>query len=85
MAIIRPGMSTKSRDHLYGHSVRWSAEEAARARKEADRLACRAWTQRMLAFKGPAQPSPTIADALNAGMNYRARHYSQAGGQNVHS
>jgi hypothetical protein len=34
------------------------SERAAEARKEADKLACDAWTRRMLAFKGPAQPSP---------------------------
>ena len=37
------------------------------ARKEADRLACVAWNQRMLGFQGPAQPSPALGDALNAG------------------
>ena len=54
-----------SREHLW-LSVRHSAERAAEARKEADRLACVAWTQRMLGFKGPAQPSPSLGDALNA-------------------
>lgn len=43
------------------------AERAKEARKEADRLACDAWNKRMLGFRGPAQPSPTLADALNAG------------------
>jgi len=43
---------------------------AAEARKEADRLACGAWNQRMLCFQGPAQPSPTLGDALNAGYLY---------------
>jgi hypothetical protein len=38
---------------------------AAEARKEADRLACVAWNQRMLGFKGPAQPSPGLGDALS--------------------
>ena len=47
-----------------------AAERAAEARQEADRLACEAWTKRMLAFKGPAQPSPTLGDALNAGYLY---------------
>jgi hypothetical protein len=60
-------MGTKSRDKLYGTSVRMAAERAAEARREADKLACEAWTKRMLAFKGPAQPSPTLGDALNAG------------------
>jgi hypothetical protein len=59
-------MGTKSRESIYGSSVRHSAERAAEARKEADRLACIAWNQRMLGFKGPAQPSPSLGDALNA-------------------
>ena len=63
-------MGTKSRESIYGSSVRHSAERAAEARKEADRLACVAWNQRMLGFKGPAQPSPSLGDALNAGYAY---------------
>jgi hypothetical protein len=53
-------MGTKSRETIYGASVRASAERAAEARKEADRLACKAWNQRMLGFQGPAQPSPAL-------------------------
>jgi hypothetical protein len=60
-------MGTKSRDRLYVSSVRAAAERAAEARKEADKLTCDAWNKRMLAFKSPAQPSPTLGDALNAG------------------
>ena len=63
-------MGTKSRETLYGSSIRASAERAAAARKEADRLACEAWNARMLGYKGPAQPSPTLGDALNAGFIY---------------
>jgi hypothetical protein len=63
-------MGTKSRESLYGFSVRHAAEQAAEARKVADRLACEAWTKRMLGFQGPAQPSPTLGDALNAGCLY---------------
>lgn len=63
-------MITKSRHYLYGASVRASAERAREARKQADKLACVAWNQRMLGFKGPAQPSPTLGDALNAGYGY---------------
>jgi hypothetical protein len=63
-------MGSKSRESIYGSSVRHSAERAAEARKEADRLACIAWNQRMLGFKGPAQPSPSLGDALNAGYLY---------------
>lgn len=29
-----------------------------------------AWTMRMLGYKGPTQPSPTIGDALNSGYGY---------------
>ena len=58
-------MGNKSRERIYGGSVRAAAERAAAAaRKEADRLACEAGT------KGPAQPSPTLGDALNAGYCY---------------
>jgi len=60
-------MGTKSRESIYGASIRASAERAKEARKEADRLACVAWNQRMLGFKGPARPSPALGDALNAG------------------
>ena len=63
-------MTTKSRQYLYGASVRAAAERAKEARKVADRLACEAWTKRMLGFRGPAQPSPTLGDALNAGYGY---------------
>jgi hypothetical protein len=63
-------MSTKSRESIYGASIRASAERAKGARKQADRLACKAWNQRMLGYKGPAQPSPSLGDALNAGSLY---------------
>src|ERR1700744_206059 len=63
-------MGTKSRESIYGASVRAAAERARDARKEAGRLACEAWNQRMLGFQGPAQPSPTLGDALNAGYRY---------------
>jgi hypothetical protein len=63
-------MGTKSREHLFGSSIAASAARAKGARKEADRLACEAWNQRMLGYKGPAQPSPALGDALNAGYRY---------------
>jgi hypothetical protein len=63
-------MGTKSRETIHGSSVRAAAEEARAARKEADRLACQAWNKRMLGLQGPAQPSPTIGDALNGGYGY---------------
>ena len=63
-------MGTKSRESIYGASVRAAVKKASHVRKDADRLACEAWNKRMLAFKGPAQPSPTLGDALNAGPGY---------------
>jgi hypothetical protein len=63
-------MGTTSRETIYGSSVRAAAEQARVARKEADRLACQARNKRMLGLQGPAQPSPTIGDALNAGYGY---------------
>ena len=65
-------MGTKSRETIYGASVRAAAERAREARKQADRLACEAWNKRMLAFKGPAQPSPVLGEALNAGYLLRS-------------
>jgi hypothetical protein len=59
-------MGTKSRQTIYGASVQAAAERAAGARWEADKLACEAWNKRMLGFQGPAQPSPTLGNALNA-------------------
>jgi hypothetical protein len=63
-------MGTKSRERLYGSSIRAAAQKAAEARKTADALACDAWNKRMLGYRGPAQPSPTLGDALNAGYLY---------------
>ena len=63
-------MGTKSRETIYGASIRAAAERAAGARKDADRLACEAWNKRMLGFQGPSQPSPALGDAINAGFGY---------------
>jgi hypothetical protein len=63
-------MTTKSRQSIYGASVRAAAERAKEARKEADRLAYDAWNKRMLGYRGPAPPSPALGDALNAGYLY---------------
>jgi len=41
-------MTTKSREHLSGSSIRAAAERAEHARKEADQLAVKAWNMRML-------------------------------------
>jgi hypothetical protein len=63
-------MGTKSRETIYGASVRAAAARATEARKDADRLAVEAWNKRMLGFQGPAQPSPALGDAINAGFGY---------------
>jgi hypothetical protein len=65
-----PVMGTKSRESIYGAAIVASVERAQQARKEADKLACEAWNNRMLGYKGPAQPSPTLGDALNPGYGY---------------
>lgn len=62
-------MGTKSRETIYNSSIRASAERGKEARKQADRLACEAWNQRMLGFQGPARPSPALGDGLNAGFS----------------
>jgi hypothetical protein len=67
-------MSMKSRKTLYGAGVRHKAEAAKAARLEADRLACEAWNICMHAFQGPAQPSPALGDALNAGYRFLEIH-----------
>ena len=61
-------MGTKSRETIYGASIRAAAERAEEARKEADKVACEGWNKRMLGYKGPAQPSPALGDALNTGL-----------------
>jgi hypothetical protein len=48
-------MTTKSRQRIYGASIRASAQRAKEARKEADRLAGEAWNMRPPGFTGPAQ------------------------------
>jgi hypothetical protein len=58
------GKGTKSRESICGISIRASAERAAVARKEPNKLACEAWNQRMIGYRGSAQPSPTLGDAL---------------------
>jgi hypothetical protein len=69
-AAILSRMGSKSHEMIYGGSVRAAAERATQVRKEADRLACEAWNKRMLGFQGPAQPSPALGDAINAGFGY---------------
>jgi hypothetical protein len=63
-------LGTKSRESIYGASIRAAAERAKEARKEADRLAWKAWNKRVLGFQGPAHPSHALCDAINAGYRY---------------
>ena len=57
---------------LIGAKIRAQSarEQAAKAVREADRAEAEAWSIRMEGFGGPAQPSPTIGDALNARYGY---------------
>jgi hypothetical protein len=72
-----PGMSTKSREVIYGGWVigakiraEGARKRAAEATREADRADAEAWSIQMEAFGGPAQPSPTIAQCLNGGYGW---------------
>lgn len=56
-------MGTKSREHLQGPH---GGQPGNSPRRNANKLACDAWTKRMLGFRGSAQPSPTLGDAINA-------------------
>jgi hypothetical protein len=61
-------MGTKSRENIYGSSIRAAAERAAEARMTADRLACEAWNKRMLGFQGPA-PRALVKWAHDTGLH----------------
>jgi hypothetical protein len=57
---------------LYDEYMKQSAQVRAEARekfREADRLECHAWNAIMFCG-GPADPSPTIGTALNAGYDF---------------
>ena len=54
-------MGTKSRETIYGASIRAAAERATEARKDADRLACEAWNKRMLGFQGMTRSGSSCA------------------------
>jgi hypothetical protein len=56
---------------LYGYGIqRARGVPPRKATREADRAEAYAWSLRM-AFGGPAQPSPTIAQCLNGGYGWR--------------
>jgi hypothetical protein len=70
-------MSTKKREVIFGGPIiganiraRQARERAAEAIRAADRAEAEAWSIRMEAYGGPAQPSPTIAQCLNGGLGW---------------
>jgi len=70
-------MGGKSRERLWGERVRAARGRATMARgqadaaiRAADAAACQLWSAQMEGFGGPAQPSPTIGQALNAGYEF---------------
>ncbi len=65
-------MSTKSRERIYGSSIRASAERARETRRIADQAAAKAWNDRILGYQGPAQPSRVAqSGALTRGATHR--------------
>jgi hypothetical protein len=70
-------MSTKSRQSIYGGTIRGANIRAKNARdaavealREADRAEAEAWSIRMEGNGGPAQPSPTIGQCLDGGLGW---------------
>ncbi len=70
-------MGTKSREVIYGGTImgakiraQGAREAAKQATREADRADAEAWSIRMEGSGGPAQPSPTIAECLNANLGW---------------
>ena len=63
-------MGSVSKERLFSATVEAAEQRAREARKAADLAACKAWNLRMKGYGGPAQPSPLLGDALNAGYRY---------------
>ena len=63
-------MGTKSRETIYGASVRPPRSAQQRRARLLIGSPAKLGTSRMLAFQGPAPPSPPLGDALNAGYLY---------------
>jgi len=66
-------MGTKSREVIWGSTIRrakMSAETARQRAREADRAEAYAWSVQMEGYGGPAQPSPTIGQCLNGGLGW---------------
>jgi hypothetical protein len=71
------GMSTKSRQTVFGGTIigakiraEGARKRAAEAIREADLAEAEAWSIQMEAYGGPAQPSPTLAQCLNGGYGW---------------
>ncbi len=71
------GMGGRSRVRIFGNRIRGARiglqrarERAAQAAREADAAECLLWSAQMEGFGGPAQPSPTIGQCLNAGYRW---------------
>ena len=62
-------MSTKSRESIYGASIRASAERAREGRSKPTSSPARPGTSGCSATRG-RPPSPALGDALNAGYGY---------------
>ena len=67
-------MTGRNRQRILGDRVKGARIGAQHARqrvrqaiREADDAECLLWSEQMEAYGGPAQPSPTIAQCLNAG------------------
>ena len=70
-------MGARSRLRIFGNRVRGARislqrarERAQHAAREADAAVCQLWSAQMEGFGSPAQPSPTIAQCLNAGYRW---------------
>lgn len=63
-------MGGPSKERVWGGTIAAADERARETRHIADVAACEAWNVRMEGYGGPAQPSPPIGDALNAGFRY---------------
>ena len=59
-----------SKERQWGETIRHAEQRARETRSTADVAACDAWNYRMEGYGGPAQPSPPIEDALNAGFRF---------------
>jgi hypothetical protein len=74
----KPGILSDEHEEPRGHLERrimgaqiraqGARKDAQRAIREADKAEAEAWSIRMEGYGGPAQPSPTIGQCLNAGM-----------------